>query len=73
MSNLQHRQDKIKARRANTPFREFLMEIASWYTINLNKNNGMISRYPQTDRMGTIVSKREYEQMGEQMFNRNYR
>jgi hypothetical protein len=49
------------------------MEIASWYTINLNKNNGMISRYPQTDRMGTIISKREYEQMGEQMFDRNYR
>jgi hypothetical protein len=73
MSNLQHRQDKIKARRANTPFREFLMEIASWYTINLNKNNGMISRYPQTDRMWAIISKREYEQMGEQLFDRNYR
>ena len=43
------------------------MEIASWYTINLNKNNNMISRYPSNNRMGSIVSKQEYESLWDQM------
>ncbi len=30
MPTLQHRQEKIQAKRKKTPWREFVMEIASW-------------------------------------------
>jgi len=32
-------QKKIQEKRKNTPFRDFLLEVASWYTINLYKNS----------------------------------
>jgi hypothetical protein len=67
MTNLQHRQEKIQEKRKQTPWRDFLMEIASWYTINLNKNSTMVSRYPSNDRMGSIISKTEYESNWDQM------
>ena len=51
MSNLQHRQAKIQAKRKTTPWREFVMEIASWFPLNIYKHGGFISRYPDTDRV----------------------
>lgn len=60
--NLTYRQDKIKTRRAKTDFRDFLMEIASWYPVNIYKNNGMISPFPPTDRCGNLTNIKDYIQ-----------
>ncbi len=55
MTNLQDRQLKIQEKRKKTPRRDFLMEIASWYSLTFYKNRWLTSTYPYTDRM-TVVS-----------------
>ncbi|MDD2870797.1 MAG: hypothetical protein PHS49_02305 [Candidatus Gracilibacteria bacterium] len=56
MSNLKHWEDKIKQKRKNTDFREFVKEIASWLVLNLYKREDYISKYPNTDRSPKIDS-----------------
>jgi len=36
--SIQEYQEKIKEKRKNTPFREFIKEIASWDSFNFYKN-----------------------------------
>lgn len=48
MSNLQHRQQKIQAKRKQTPWREFVMEICSWFPFALYKNNNITTPYNST-------------------------
>lgn len=52
----------MQEKRKNTPWREYIKEIASWYPLNLYKNGWFISRYPNTDRSWLIVSRKEYEE-----------
>ncbi len=61
MQTLEHWQKKIQDKRKQTPFREFLREIASWNTVNLYRNHGQLSRYPDTWREGTIVDLKDYD------------
>lgn len=62
MSNLQIRQKKIQAKRKTTPWRDFVMEIASWYPVNFYRNNGIISKYsPLQSRIQNIIQSTEYE------------
>jgi hypothetical protein len=63
MTNLQSRQEKIQAKRKQTPFREFLMEIVSWTPLVFHKNNGTISRFPDTSRSPRLVKSLEYSDM----------
>lgn len=56
MSNLQHRQETIQAKRKQTSFRDFLMEIASWMPVMFYKINWKISRFPQTWREWELIS-----------------
>ena len=56
MPDLTHRQQKIQEKRKQTPFRDFVMEVCSWYPLNLYNHSGMITRYPNTERKGIIVS-----------------
>jgi hypothetical protein len=58
MHDLTYRQQKIQEKRKQTPFRKFLMEVCSWYTLNLYRVDGIITRYPNTDRKGKIVADR---------------
>ena len=51
MANLEKWENLIKEKRSKTPFREFVKEIASWEVLNLYKNKGKISRYPDTERI----------------------
>lgn len=51
MANLEKWENLIKEKRSKTPFREFVKEIASWEVLNLYKNKGKISRYPDTGRV----------------------
>jgi hypothetical protein len=60
MQTLQYRQEKIQAKRKQTPWREFLMEIASWRPLNLYRNKQVLSRYPESSRLVNIISNKEY-------------
>lgn len=61
MSNLQHRQSIIQEKRKSTPWRQFVMEIASWFPMNLYKNKWLISKYPDTDRIWNLIVSKERE------------
>jgi hypothetical protein len=60
MSNLNKRQSLVQDKRKQTDFRDFLKEIASRCPINLYKIDGKISRYPQTERVGKLVSSTQF-------------
>ena len=70
MSNLKHWEDKIKQKRKNTDFREFVKEIASWIPIILNKNFGKLSRYPDTDRVFNLTDPIVYEESRDTFLNK---
>ena len=55
MKDLNYYKEKIKAKRKETSFRDFLMEVASWYPLVLNKR-GYITRYPDTVRSPILTS-----------------
>jgi hypothetical protein len=61
MQTLKYWEDKIKEKRKDTPWREFLQEIASWMPLNLYKNQSLISRFPPTERCN-IISTKQFEQ-----------
>jgi hypothetical protein len=54
------RQTKIQEKRKKTPFREFLMDIASRYPLNIYKNNSLTSAFPPTERCGNIANIKTY-------------
>mgnify|MGYP000035305033 CR=1 FL=1 len=60
MNDLKHWQDKIKEKRKQTSWKDFAMEVASWFPVVLVKNQGMISVFPATERSGNVVDKKEY-------------
>jgi hypothetical protein len=67
MSNLELRQSKLQERRKQTPWRDFVREIASRYQLTLYKNKGLVSRYPDTARVNQLLSSTDfYESMENQ-------
>lgn len=54
MPDLKYWQTKIQERRKQTPWRDFLKEIASWFNVSFYKNQNTISRFPETNRCGKI-------------------
>ncbi|USN57718.1 MAG: hypothetical protein H6767_04995 [Candidatus Peribacteria bacterium] len=63
MSRIQHWQEKIKEKKKQTSFRDFLKEITSWKPIILYKNTGYISRYPEVSRIKHLVSSQKYQEL----------
>lgn len=62
MSNLAYRQQKIQEKREQTPWREFVMDIASRFPFNLYKNNWMITPYDQKSwRIWWVMKPTEFE------------
>ena len=61
MTELKYWQEKIQERRKQTSFRDFLMEVSSWYTLTLYNNKGIISRFPDTPRIKSVISNKEFE------------
>ncbi len=72
MINLQDREDKIKAKRKNTPFRDFIGECGSRRPMTFYKNRWHISRYPQSDRIQNIVSTKDHQEMRHERHDRDY-
>ena len=60
---LQVREEKMKEKRKQTPFREYLKEIASWSPLVFHKNNGMISKYPPVQRLGKVIPNKEHQEL----------
>ena len=60
MPDLQYRQDKIQENRKQTPWRVFVKEICSIRPLTLYKNQNIISRYPISERCGTLSGIDEY-------------
>ena len=55
MPDLAYRQQKIQEKRNQTSFRDVVMEVASRKPLNIYNIQGMLSRYPDTERKGDIV------------------
>ena len=62
MSDLKYWQDKIKEKRKNTNFRDFIKEIASFRTLAFYKNNSYVSIFPETDRVYSLISHSEFSE-----------
>jgi hypothetical protein len=54
MQSLKVWEEKIKEKRKNTDFRDFLKSVPSWFQIMFYKNNGLISRFPESSRIKNI-------------------
>jgi hypothetical protein len=63
---------KIQEKRKQTPFREFVLEIASWRPMTFYKNSGFVSRFPETDRCGRIVDHATFEETRDNPFQKEY-
>jgi hypothetical protein len=63
MSDIKIREDKIKEKRKQTPFREYIKEIASWSPLVFHKNNGLISKYPPVQRLGKVIPSKEHQEL----------
>ena len=62
MSNLSSRQKKLQDKRKKTTRREFVKQIASRQPNVFYKFNGLVSRFPETDRVGRVVKHTDYYQ-----------
>jgi hypothetical protein len=61
MSDLSYRQQTIQEKRKQTSFRDFVMEVCSWKPIQLHRQNGIIARFPLTERSPVLCkSLREF-------------
>ena len=58
--NMKNWQNKMKKKRENTDSRKFLVEIASWSGMAFYRNNWLISKYPESERI-KISSIKDYE------------
>lgn len=70
MLNLKIWEDKIKEKRKKTDFRDFVKEITSWYPLVLNKNNWLVSRYPDTHRVWWVLSYEEFEESRDNLIDK---
>ncbi|MDD2870804.1 MAG: hypothetical protein PHS49_02340 [Candidatus Gracilibacteria bacterium] len=69
MKDLKYFQNIIKEKRKNTPFRDFLKEIVSWSTVVLHRNNGIISKFPDTDRIKGVIPNKDFENSRDDLIN----
>jgi len=69
MQELKYWQTKIADKRKQTSFRDFLLEICSWYPSSLHKNNGLISKFPDTPRVKKIIPNSEFEKNRDALVN----
>lgn len=61
MQDIKIREEKMKEKRKQTPFRDFVKEIGARSPLHLYMYNGLISRYPSNNRApSNVVSVKEY-------------
>ena len=64
MEDLKYWKNKMKQKRESTDPRKFLMDIASWSGMAFYRNNWLISRYPESNRIN-ICSIEQFEEIRE--------
>jgi len=62
MVDIKKRELKMQEKRKLTPWRDFVKEIASRYPFVLYKNQGLISKYPPTERVKHIMNFNLFEE-----------
>ncbi|MDD5770493.1 MAG: hypothetical protein PHE25_05985 [Candidatus Gracilibacteria bacterium] len=60
MQDIKIWEEKIKEKRKKTEFRDFVKEVASWKTIGLYKNNEIISKFPNTNKIYGVLSNNNF-------------
>lgn len=65
---MKQRQDKIKEKRKQTSFRQFLQEIVSWQPLVFHRTDGVISRFPKTERIKDVVKYKDFDKVNETIF-----
>ncbi len=71
-NNLDTWKQKIREKRKNTPFRQYLKEVASWKPFSFYKNSGMITRYAPEGRVKNIVSIKKFTEIRDNLPKKNY-
>ena len=71
MSNLQYRQEKIQQKRKQTPWRDFVREICSWYPFMFYKNNGLNSTIKSNDRI-KVIDHKHYEDTRDNLLQKSF-
>ena len=61
MADIKMREDKMIERKKSNSFRKFIKEIGSRYPLVFSKNNGMLSRYPKTDRIKGVIKTADFD------------
>ncbi len=61
MQDIKQREAKMQEARKNTPWRDFIKEIGSRCSLVFYKNHWFISRYPNSDRIGKVISQKDFE------------
>ena len=61
MQDIKQREIKMQETRKKTPWRDFVKQICSRRPLMFYKHNGLICRFPDTERMHSIVSYKEFE------------
>ncbi len=64
MPDIKQREEKIKAKRKATEWKDFVKEIGSRMTANIYKQDIGLTRYPKTSRHGALLSVDEYRKEG---------
>jgi len=70
MSDIKQREEKIKEKRKQTPFRDYIKEIASRTPLVFHKNNGLVSKYPPVGRLGKVIPNKDYQEQRDTFANR---
>jgi len=56
MKDLNYFKEKIKEKRKQTSFRAYIKEIVSHFPMTYYKNSGVISKFPESDRVWKVIS-----------------
>jgi hypothetical protein len=59
--DIKQRELKMQEKRKNTSWRDFVKEIISRMPIVFYKTKGVVSKFPYTERVSTVISFKEYE------------
>lgn len=69
MRDIKYYQKVIQDKRKQSSFRDFLMDVCSWYGLSLYSNKGNISKFPDTARIKGVISNTEFEKSRDSLWD----
>jgi hypothetical protein len=67
MKNLNYYKEIIKEKRKKTNFRDYLKEIVSHFPMTYYKNCGIISKFPESDRVGKVIKAKDFAEKSDEL------